>query len=324
VTANARIEKKMVSKKTAPTKSSEKLTLPEAIPSGRFGRAADLRFVYSIKDSAVYCRPSCVARRARPDDVIFFPSIADAVGAGVRACKLCRPGAMLSIGGRAVKIAAACRMIEKSAENLPLAATARRVGMSVHHFHRVFKSLTGVTPKEYARADLAAKVRRSLSRGRTVTEAIYAAGYNSNGRFYSDSNELLGMTPSQYRSGGVLAEIHFATSDSAYGVMLVARTHLGICAVLLGETREAVEAEFRGHYPHAAIIKDDVTLMNLLQAVIRYVETPFLYWHLPIDIRGTAFQQRVWKTLQQLPLGTVVSYDEVAKRLWAHAPIKPL
>jgi AraC family transcriptional regulator, regulatory protein of adaptative response / methylated-DNA-[protein]-cysteine methyltransferase len=310
-------------KRQSPAKSKEHLNRADTLFSGSFAQVADLRFVYSIKNSTAYCRPSCVARRAKPEDVLFFSSTADAVASGLRACKRCRPGTLSSTAAQAAKIAAACRVIESSAASLRLATIAKRVGMSVYHFHRVFRSLTGVTPKAYARAHLASKVRRSLSRGRTVTEAIYASGYNSNGRFYSDSKELLGMTPTQYRSGGVRAELHFAVIESAFGVMLVARTRFGICAVLLGATRETVEREFRGHYPKATLIDDGLNLENLLKAVIRCVETPFLYRHMPLDIRGIAFQQRVWKTLQQLPLGRLISYNELAKRFKMFAPANP-
>jgi AraC family transcriptional regulator of adaptative response/methylated-DNA-[protein]-cysteine methyltransferase len=271
---------------------------------------ADGTFYYSVETTGVYCRPSCAARLARPENVRFHASCKDAEDAGFRACKRCRPNQPSLVEQHATKVAEACRFIETSEEPTSLERLANHVRISTYHFHRVFKAITGLTPKEYTVAHRAKRVRRKLGKGGTVTQAIYDAGYNSNGRFYATSNELLGMTPSNYRAGGTNAEIHFAIGECSLGSILVARSERGICAILLGDDAEALA---RGA---------DAEFEQLVARVVGFVEAPALGLDLPLDVRGTAFQQRVWKALRKIPVGSTASYSDIAKSIGSRNSVR--
>ena len=197
--------------------------------------AADGKFYYSVATTGVYCRPSCAARLARPENVRFHETCEDAEKAGFRPCKRCKPDQATLAEQHAAKVAVVCRLIEKSEEPPSLEQMANHAGWSVFHFHRLFKAITGVTPTQYAAAQRAKRVRSKLNGSSTVTEAIYSAGYNSNGRFYEASNQILGMTPSSYRSGGARTEIRFAVGECSLGSILVASSERGVCAISLGE-----------------------------------------------------------------------------------------
>jgi AraC family transcriptional regulator of adaptative response/methylated-DNA-[protein]-cysteine methyltransferase len=187
--------------------------------------------------------------------------------------------------------------------------------MSVFHFHRLFKAVTGLTPRSYAEAHRAKRVRSSLVTSRTITEAIYDAGYNSNSRFYEVSNELLGMTPSSYRSGGDCALIRFAVGECSLGSILVATSDRGICAILMGDDPDALARDLQDRFPHANLIGGDSQFEEFVAKVVGFVEAPSLGMDLPLDIRGTAFQQRVWRALQEIPTGSTATYSEVAARI---------
>lgn len=276
---------------------------------------ADGKFYYSVKTTGVYCRPSCAARLARPENVRFYATCAEAEQAGFRPCKRCKPNQASLIEQHAAKIAEACRLIEEASEAPSLEQLADRVGLSVYHFHRVFKTVTGLTPKKYAAAHRAKRMRSTLDRSNTVTEAIYDAGYNSSGRFYETANEVLGMTPSNYRAGGASTEIRFAVGECSLGSILVARTERGVCAILLGDDPDELTRDLQNRFPQAHLIGGDAAFEQLVAQVVGFVEAPALGLDLPLDIRGTAFQQRVWQALQAIPVGSTASYTDIARQI---------
>lgn len=277
--------------------------------------SADGTFFYSVRTTGVYCRPSCASRLANPKNVAFHATAAAAERAGFRPCKRCRPGAASLEQQHAATIAAICRQIEAAVTPPPLDALARRAGLSRYHFHRVFKSLTGVTPRGYAAAHRAGRIRRELKQSRTVTEAIYGAGFSSGGRFYAVSNALLGMTPGDYRAGGAHAEISFAVGQCSLGAVLVAQSAKGICAILLGDDPDALVRDIQDRFPSATLVGDNRGFEETIARIVGLVEMPALGLDLPLDVRGTAFQQRVWQALRDIPPGTTVSYREIAHRI---------
>jgi AraC family transcriptional regulator, regulatory protein of adaptative response / methylated-DNA-[protein]-cysteine methyltransferase len=277
--------------------------------------AADEVFYYSVKTTGVYCRPSCAARLARPENVRFHDTTAEAEAAGFRPCKRCKPNQPGLLKQRAAKVAEACQRIEEADVEPTLDELAQSVGMSAYHFHRVFKTVTGLTPKEYSAAHRAKRVREELVRSGSVTEAIYEAGYNSNARFYEQSNEVLGMTPTSYRSGGAETAIHFAIGECSLGSILVARSERGVCAILLGDDPEALAHDLQDRFPSADLIGGDPSFEKLVAKVVGFVEAPGIGLDLPLDVRGTAFQQRVWQALREIPAGSTASYTEIAERI---------
>ena len=284
--------------------------------------SADGTFVYGVRTTGVYCRPSCPSRRANPQNVSFHATPIEAEAAGLRACKRCRPNAAAAADPQAALVAAACRTIEAAEEPPSLAALADKAGLSSFHFHRVFKARTGVTPKEYAAAHRAGRVRDSLKRSRTVTEAIYDAGFNSNGRFYESSTAMLGMTPTQYRAGGQDAEIRFALGECSLGAILVAGSRAGICAILMGDDPDALLRNLQDRFPKAELIGADRDFERLVATVVGFVESPSIGLDLPLDLRGTTFQLRVWQALRDIPAGATASYAEIAKRIGAPGAVR--
>jgi len=283
---------------------------------------ADGTFFYSVKTTGVYCRPSCGARAANPENVEFHVTVADAERAGYRPCKRCKPDQPSLSGRRAVQVADLCRLIE-NAEQMPiLEELALHAGMSPYHLHRVFKASTGLTPKEYAAAQRAKRVRAELDRSDTVTEAIYEAGYNSNGRFYEKSNQLLGMTPTNCRAGGADTEIRFAIGECTLGSILVAASKRGVCAILMGEDPDELARDLQDRFPRAGLIGGDAEFEQLVAKVVDFVEAPRLGLDLPLDVRGTAFQQRVWQALREIPAGSTVSYTELAANIGAPKAVR--
>lgn len=276
---------------------------------------ADGRFYYSVKTTGVYCRPSCASRRARPENVEFHATREDAERAGFRPCKRCKPGQPSQLEQHAATVARACRLIEVSEQAPSLEDLARKAGLSPFHFHRVFKAVTGLTPRAYAAAHRARRVREHLGRTATVTEAIYDAGYGSNGRFYEESSRVLGMTPTRYRAGGANTVIRFAVGQSSLGAILVAASERGICSILLGDDPDALLRDLQDRFPRAELIGGDAAFETLVARVVGLVESPGVGLDLPLDVRGTAFQQRVWEALRGIPAGSTASYGEVAARI---------
>lgn len=281
----------------------------------RRDRSADGSFYYSVRTTGVYCRPSCAARLALRRNVAFHASRADAEAAGFRPCKRCRPDTGGLAEAHAAAVARACRLIEASEQIPDLDALAEKAGMSRFHFHRVFKRIAGVTPKAYAAARRAHRVREELPRSGTVTDAIYGAGFNSNGRFYAKSAEVLGMTPARFRSGGAGESIKFAVGECSLGSILVAGTGKGICAIALGDDPDILVHDLQDRFPKARLIGGDGDFEELVAKVVGFVEAPGLGLDLPLDVRGTAFQQRVWQALREIPPGHTVSYAQVAHRI---------
>lgn len=279
--------------------------------------SADGQFFYSVKTTGVYCRPSCGARPARPENVRFHLTAADAERAGFRPCKRCRPDQPPLEQQRIDDIAQLCRYIESADAPPRLRELAERIGLSPYHLHRVFKAVTGLTPKAYAAAHRAQRVRSQLTQGSTVTNAIYDAGYNSNGRFYEDSDRILGMTPTRYRAGGAGTAIRFAIGQCSLGAILVAASDRGVCAILLGDDPDALARDLQDRFPRANLIAGDDDFERLVAKVVGFVEAPALGLDLPLDVRGTAFQQRVWQALRKIPAGQTASYADVARAIGA-------
>jgi AraC family transcriptional regulator of adaptative response/methylated-DNA-[protein]-cysteine methyltransferase len=277
---------------------------------------ADGAFFYSVRTTGVYCRPSCSARAPRPWNVAFHATPADAERAGFRACKRCRPRGASPASQRASTVARICRFIESAAGPPALGDLAERAGWSPHHLHRVFREVTGVTPRAYAAAHRARRIRRELRRREgTVTEAIHDAGYGSSGRFYEESDRVLGMTPSSYRAGGRGEAIRFAAGECALGSILVARSDRGVCAILLGDDPDRLARDLQDRFPAADLIGGDAEFERLVARVVGFVEAPGLGLDLPLDVRGTAFERRVWEALQDVPAGQTVTYGDLAARI---------
>ncbi len=283
-------------------------------------KTADGDFYYSVATTGVYCRPSCASRPANPKNVAFHATMAEAETAGFRACKRCKPDE--GDGPNAERIARACRMIEAAEEPPLLAELAAAVRLSPHHFHRLFKAATGVTPKAYADAHRAARVRAALAGGGSVTEALYDAGFNSSGRFYESAGAMLGMTPGRYRDGGKDAAIRFAVGEASLGAILVASSESGVCAILIGDDPDALVRDLQDRFPKATLTGGDAEYEALVAKVVGFVEAPKLGLDLPLDVRGTAFQQRVWAALRDIPAGATASYAEIAESIGAPGSVR--
>jgi AraC family transcriptional regulator of adaptative response/methylated-DNA-[protein]-cysteine methyltransferase len=283
----------------------------------RRDRDADGAFFYSVRSTGVYCRPSCAARRPRRENVAFHATREDAERAGFRPCKRCKPEQPALAQRHAAAIARACREIESSDAPPRLDELARAAGMSRFHFHRLFKATTGVTPRDYAAAQRSRRLRDGLSRGKRVTEAIYDAGFNSSGRFYAESAKLLGMTPTRFRAGGAGETIRFALAQCPLGALLVAATRKGVCAISLGDDARALLRGLEQRFPKARLIGGERGFERWVARVVGFVEAPALGLELPLDLRGTAFQLRVWQALRAIPPGSTASYAEIARRIGA-------
>jgi AraC family transcriptional regulator, regulatory protein of adaptative response / methylated-DNA-[protein]-cysteine methyltransferase len=277
--------------------------------------STDGQFWYSVKTTGVYCRPSCPSRPPHRENVAFHNTPEDAEKAGFRACKRCDPkGPGLAVQ-HAKAVATVCRIIKEADEFPSLEQLAEAVKMSPGYFHRLFKTATGLAPKGYASVHRADRIKKALPKRETVTEAIYEAGFNSNGRFYADSSKMLGMKPKEYRDGGVGNTIRFAIGECSLGSILVASSEKGVCAILMGDDPDALARDLQDRFPKANLIGGDGEYEKLVAKVVGFIEAPRIGLDLPLDIRSTAFQQRVWKELQRIPAGKTVSYSEVAKRI---------
>ena len=285
-------------------------------------RGADGVFYYSVRTTGVYCRPSCGARPALRANVAFHASCLDAESAGFRPCLRCKPNQPPLPERQAQLVAEACRLIDAAEDSLGLDAVARAVGMSRFHFQRVFKTHAGVTPKAYAAARRAGRVRAALPGAGSVTDAVYAAGFNSSSRFYAGSEAMLGMAPSRFKAGGAGEEIRFAVAACSLGAILVAATGRGICAVLMGDDPEPLVRDLQDRFPKAHLIGADAGFERTVAQVIGLVEAPRIGLDLPLDVRGTAFQQRVWAALRAIPAGETVSYTELAQRIGSPAAVR--
>lgn len=284
--------------------------------------AADGQFFYSVRTTGVYCRPSCGARLPRRENVRFHETAAEAEKAGFRACKRCRPNAAPAAERKAETIAKACRLIEAAVEAPTLATLAAAAGMSNFHFHRQFREITGLTPKAYANAVRDARARASLAAKTSVTEALYDAGFNSSGSFYAASSKMLGMTPTAFRAGAPDANIRFAIGKSSLGDVLVAATDIGICAIFIGDDADELLRDLQRRFPRAKLIGGDKKFEKWVAKVVGFVEAPRLGLDLPLDVRGTAFQRRVWQALTEIPPGSTATYTEIAEKIGAPKSVR--
>ncbi len=275
----------------------------------------DGSFYYSVETTGVFCRPSCPSRQPRRAHVAFHPTAEAALQAGFRPCRRCVPDGPSRQEERARTVAALCRWIEETDARLSTEALAARAGWSVSHTHRVFKEVTGVTPRTYFASVRADRARGALAEGRSVTEAIHRAGYSSSSRFYAAATESLGMAPSIFRAGGDATEVRFAVGETSLGCVLVAATPIGLCGVSLGDDPDELVAALQQRFPSATLQPHNTDFDALVGAVIGLVDDPTLGTHLPLDIRGTAFQVRVWEALRRIPAGETWTYSQLAEAI---------
>ncbi|AXI61792.1 bifunctional DNA-binding transcriptional regulator/O6-methylguanine-DNA methyltransferase Ada [Pseudomonas kribbensis] len=276
---------------------------------------ADGQFVYAVKTTGIYCRPSSLARLPKPQNVEFFDTAEEAEAAGYRPSKRASKDQSDVAAQHAATVAAACRQIE-SAETLPaLNELAEAAGLSSFHFHRVFKAATGLTPKGYAAAHRSRRVRQRLADGDSVTDALYDAGFNSNSRFYESADQLLGMKPGDFRAAGQNNDIRFAVGQCSLGAILVAQSDRGICAILLGDDPHQLVCDLQDQFRRANLIGADAEFEQLIAHVVGFIEAPAIGLDLPLDVRGTAFQERVWQALREIPVGSTASYADIAQRI---------
>jgi AraC family transcriptional regulator of adaptative response/methylated-DNA-[protein]-cysteine methyltransferase len=277
---------------------------------------ADGHFVYGVRTTGVFCRPSSSARLPRRENVEFFDTERAAKAAGYRASQRAASDRTTAKAQRAAVVSKACRLIERSETPPRLDELAGEIGMSPFHLHRVFKAETGLTPKAYSSAFRAHRLREELSnKDATVTNAIYGAGFNSNSRFYAASDGMLGMRARDYRAGGPNMQIRFAVGQCSLGAILVAQSQRGICAILLGDDPEGLVEDLQDQFPKALLIGGDAGFEQLVAQVVGFIEAPSLGLNLPLDVQGTAFQERVWQALREIPPGATASYAQVAVRI---------
>jgi AraC family transcriptional regulator of adaptative response/methylated-DNA-[protein]-cysteine methyltransferase len=294
---------------------------PPVIDDPRWARvlardsSADSQFVYAVKTTGIYLRPSSPSRHPKPENVEFFDTPKAAEAAGYRASKRLAQDQTSVAAQHATLVEAACRKVARADSPPSLSELASDAGMSTYHFHRVFKMVTGLTPKSYAAAHRAKRVREGLSKMSSVTEAIYDAGFNSNSRFYEASDQVLGMKPSEYRAGGTNTDIRFAIGECSLGSILVAQSERGVCSILIGDDPEALLRDLQDQFPKANLIGGDAAYEEVIAKVVGFIEAPSIGLDLPLDVRGTAFQQRVWEALRTVPVGTTVTYADIAARI---------
>lgn len=275
----------------------------------------DGSFVYGVRSTGIYCRPTCASRRPRRDRVRFFSDPVEAEQAGFRACRRCKPKASAQ-DPRLESVRRACDFIAADPDRHPtLAAIGEHVGLSPYHLQRTFKKLTGVSPREYAEACRVQRLKTGLRSGRDVTRALYDAGYGSSSRLYESADRVIGMTPGRYRRGGEGLGISYTVTVSSLGRLLVAATERGICAVKLGDRVRELEADLRREYPAASIRRDRGLLEDVVATLVAHMEGREPHLDLPVDVRASAFQWSVWRELRRIPYGETRSYAEVAKAI---------
>ncbi len=275
----------------------------------------DGQFYFAVKTTGIYCRPSCPSRTPKRANVSFYSTTAAAREAGFRACLRCAPDGLSKRQQQTQAILQACRAIEDQTERISLNDLAEKVGLSPHHFHRLFKDVTGVTPHDYFKARQIAQIGESIKNSTSVTEAIYDAGFSSSGRFYENTDAMLGMTPKAYKASGEGEHIRAGVKQSALGLVLVAATNKGICTIEFGQDAQQLMQTLRERFRNAVIVAQDAQFDSWLTTILSHLTLPKKALALPLDIRGTAFQQQVWNALQEIPLGSTVSYAQVANRI---------
>lgn len=289
--------------------------------------SADARFLYGVTTTGIYCRPSCPSRRPKRDNVAFFSSAEAAERAGFRACQRCRPN-RAKAPNRAVERARDyidAHIADFAAERITLELLGEQVGMSPYHLQRKFKETLGLTPAQYVRARKSERLKGQLKRGDTVSRATYEAGYGSSSRVYDDADSQLGMTPATYRRGGAGATIHYLTAPTSLGTLLVAATDRGICAVTLGDDEGHLEMALEREYPAASrtrVEEPSSDFGHWVKEIVAAVEGDRATAGIPVDIQASAFQWKVWRELQKIPLGETRSYTEVARAIGAPKAVR--
>lgn len=281
------------------------------------------RFVYGVRTTGVFCRPGCASRRPKRDNVAFFPIPEAARAAGFRACRRCRPETVDAGDERVALVRRACRVIEAADDTPPgLAELGAAVGASPFHLQRLMRQFLGLSPKEYADALRIRRFRDDLKAGEGIAGATFGAGYGSSSRVYERAARELGMTPGRYRRGGAGERIHYAVADGPLGRVLAAATGIGVCFVALGDDPDELASDLAQEFPGADLVADEAALADVLGAVVAYLEGRLPHPDLPLDLRGTAFQRRVWQELQKIPPGETASYGEVARRIGQPAAVR--
>lgn len=277
--------------------------------------SADGAFYYAVKTTGVYCRPSCTCRLPNRANTEYFATCAEAEAAGYRACKKCRPTETSKVEGIEQKIIHACRIIEASEESLTLDRLAMLVHLSPYHFHRLFKKIVGVTPKQYAARHQSLRFQKNLKTSPSITDAIYSAGYGSSGSAYDKKRDQLAMKPTVYRKGAAGVLITYGIAPCFLGWIIVAATDRGICAIEFGDNADMLPELIQARFPNAQFNRDDVEFKALVNDVVDFIESPEDRFQLPLDIQGTAFQQQVWEVLREIKPGETMSYTDVAARI---------
>lgn len=294
---------------------------PPAAPDPRWAALearhedAEDSFFYGVKTTRVFCRSNCHSRLPKAENVVFFNTVNEAVAAGFRACKRCQPDKPTYREEVDARVTRACRVLEEAEVPVALKALARSVGMSAFHFHRLFKARVGVTPKQYQATRQLNRFKQELRGHGSVTDAVFNAGFRSSSRAYDGVSKKLGMSPSQFKSGGQGVEISFAIESSVLGLVLVAATDRGVCAIEIGSNANTLRKELTGLFPKAAMREDKPALEKHLAVLRRYLSTPAQGLSLPLDISGTAFQRQVWQALRNIPVGKTATYKQIARQI---------
>ena len=276
----------------------------------------DGQFVFAVSSTGIYCRPSCPARRPKRANVSFFQLPEVAEQAGFRACRRCHPRSESGADSQMKMAQEVCRIIEANeGEPITLSALSEKIGVSSFHLQRTFKSIMGISPRDYAETCRVNKFKHDVRRGEAITNAMYDAGFGSSSRLYSSAASQLGMTPATYGKGGRGMSISYATAESPLGRLLVAATSKGVCSVMLGDTEASLKADLLSEFPAAEIRHDEKPLRSSLNAIIEHLKNKSPHVDLPLDIRATAFQRQVWEQLRAIPYGQTYSYSEVAKAI---------
>ena len=277
---------------------------------------ADGQFVFAVSSTRIYCRPSCPSRRPHRERVSFFQLPEQAERAGFRACLRCHPRDARTQDPQIQMAQEVCRLIDESeGEPMTLAALSGRLGVSSFHLQRTFKSVMGITPKDYAETSRVNRFKQGVRKGDGITNAIYDAGFGSSSRLYESASAQLGMTPATYGKGGRGAVINYAIVETPLGQLLVAATSKGVCSVMLGDSESQLKTDLLKEFPAAEIREDEQPLRSSLQAIVEHLKTKSPHIDLPLDIRATAFQRQVWEQLCAIPYGETHSYSEIAKAI---------
>jgi len=276
----------------------------------------DGKFVFAVRSTGIYCRPSCPSRRPRRDRVTFFPLPESAEEAGFRACLRCHPKQVPAVDPQIEMVQEACRLIEQNEdETTTLDALSRQLGLSSFHLQRTFKSIMGITPRQYAESCRTNRFKSSVRNGESVTAAMYDAGYGSSSRLYERAAAELGMTPATYSRAGRETKINYTIVESALGYLLVAATDKGVCMVRLGDTAAALESDLQKEFAAAKIGRNNKELEKAVTQILDHLAGKQPRLDLPLDIQATAFQRQVWEALRSIPYGATRSYSEIAKEI---------